>query len=180
MVWYSFLRAFHSLSWSTQSKAFSIVDETEIHVFLKFPCFFHNPVNVGNLMSSSSSFSKPNLDIWKFLVRIMLKPSMQDFSMTLLTWEMSAIVWWLAHSLVLPFLRTEMRIDLFQSCGCCWVFQICCHNAFKTLMASSFRDLNSSAGISSHPLGLLTAALLKVHLTLHSRMSGSGLLTTPS
>ena len=70
------LRAFHSLSWSTQSKAFSIVDETEIHVFLKFPCFFYNPVNVGNLISSSSSFSKPSLDIW---VCIMLKPSMQDF-----------------------------------------------------------------------------------------------------
>ena len=71
------LRAFHSFSWSTLSKA--LVHETEIDVFLKFPCFLYNPANVGNLISSSSSFSKLCLDSWKFLVHIMLKPSMQDF-----------------------------------------------------------------------------------------------------
>ena len=60
-------------------KGFRVVDETEIDTFMKCPCFLYNPVNVGNLISSSSSFSKPNLDIWKFLVYIMLKPSMQDF-----------------------------------------------------------------------------------------------------
>ena len=60
-------------------KGFSVVDITEIEVFLKFPCFLYNPANVGNMISSSSSFSKPSLDIWKFLVAIMLKPSMQDF-----------------------------------------------------------------------------------------------------
>ena len=59
-------------------KGFTIVDETEIDVFPKFPCFFYNPANVDNLISSSSSFSKPSLDIWKFLVHIMLKPTMQD------------------------------------------------------------------------------------------------------
>ena len=48
----------------------------QIDVFLKFS--WCNPVNVGNLISSSFSFSKPSLDIWKFLVHIMLKPSMQD------------------------------------------------------------------------------------------------------
>jgi len=91
--------------------------------------------------------------------------------MTFLAWEMSTTVWWLAHSLVVPFLGIGMRVDLFQSCGLCWVFQICWHNECKTLMTSSFRDLNSSAGISSHPLALLTAVLPKVHLTLHSRIS---------
>ena len=60
-------------------KGFGIVDETEVDVFLKSPNFLYDPVNVGNLISGSSSFSKPSLDIWKFLVRIMLKPSMQDF-----------------------------------------------------------------------------------------------------
>ena len=60
-------------------KGLSVADETEIDVFLKFLCFLYNPVNVGNLISSSSTFSKPSLDIWKFLVRIILKPSMQDF-----------------------------------------------------------------------------------------------------
>ena len=60
-------------------KGFSIVDAREIDVFLKFSCFLYNPVNVGNLISSSSFFSKPILDTWNFLVHIMLKPSMQDF-----------------------------------------------------------------------------------------------------
>ena len=60
-------------------KGFSLVNETEMDVFLKFPRLLYNPANVGNLISSSSSFSKPSLDIWKFLVCLMLKPSMQDF-----------------------------------------------------------------------------------------------------
>ena len=100
--------------------------------------------------------------------------------MTFLAQEMSAIVWWLTHSLVLPFLGTGMKIGIFQSCGHCWVIQIFWHNECKTLMASSFRDLNSSAGISSYPRALLTAVLLKAHLTLHSRMSGSRWVMTPS
>ena len=60
-------------------KGFSVVDETEIDVFLKFPCSVYSLANVGNLISSSSSFSKLTLDIWKLLVHIMLKPSLQDF-----------------------------------------------------------------------------------------------------
>ena len=59
-------------------KAFGIVNETEVDIFLEFSSFLYDPVNVGNLISCSS-FSKPSLDIWKFLVRIMLKPSVQDF-----------------------------------------------------------------------------------------------------
>ena len=60
-------------------KGFGIVDETEVDVFLEFPSCLYDPANVGNLISGSSSFSEPSLDIWKFLVHIMLKPSMQDF-----------------------------------------------------------------------------------------------------
>ena len=60
-------------------KGFSVVNETEIDVSLKFPCFLCDPANVGSLIFRSSSFSKPSLDIWKFLVHIMLKHSMQDF-----------------------------------------------------------------------------------------------------
>ena len=60
-------------------KGFDVVKETEVDVFLRFPGVLHDPANVGNLISGSSSFSKPSLDIWKFLVCIMLKPSMQDF-----------------------------------------------------------------------------------------------------
>ena len=51
--------------------------------FLKLSWFLYNPVDVGNLSSSSSSFSKPCLDIWNFLVHIMLKPSLQGFNLDL-------------------------------------------------------------------------------------------------
>ena len=92
-------------------------------------------------------------------------------SMTLLAWEISAIVWWLAHPLILPFLGTGMRIDF--SCLVCWYIEC------RTLIALAFRILNSSAGISSPALALLTAVLSKAHLTSHSRTSGSGWMTTP-
>ena len=61
-------------------QGFGIVDGTEVDVSLKFPSFLCYPANVGNLISGSSSFSKPSLDIWKFLVHITLK----ILSMTLL------------------------------------------------------------------------------------------------
>ena len=60
-------------------KGFSVANETEVDGFPELPCFLYDPVNVGNLLSGSSSFSKLSLDIWKFLVHIMFKPSMQDF-----------------------------------------------------------------------------------------------------
>ena len=55
-------------------ESFGIVDKTEVDVFLEFPSFLCDPVNVGNLISGSSSFSKPSLDIWKFLVHMIWKP----------------------------------------------------------------------------------------------------------
>ena len=58
-------------------KAFCIVNEAD--VFLEFPCFLHDPVNVGNLISGSSASSKPSLHSWKFLVHILLKPSLKGF-----------------------------------------------------------------------------------------------------
>ena len=109
----------------------------------------------------------------------MLKPSRQRLSMTLLAWEMSEVVRWLARSLILPFLEIVMRIDLFQFCGHCWVLQICWHIDCHTLMASSSRVFHSSPGIPSHPLALFTAVLPKTYLISYSRMSGSGWLTTP-
>ena len=81
MVWYSHLsKSFPQFVMIHTVKGFSVVNETKLDVFLKFPCFLYNPANIGNWISSSSSFSKLNLDIWKFLVGIMLnQPSMQDF-----------------------------------------------------------------------------------------------------
>ena len=68
---------------------------------------------------------------------------------------------------------------LFQSCGHCWVFQICWHIECSTLTASSFRIWNSSTGILSPPLALFIVMLPKAHLTSHSRMSGSRWVITP-
>ena len=72
-----------------------------------------------------------------------------------------------------------MKTDLFQSCGHCWVFQICWHIECSTFTASSFRIWNSSTGIPSPPLALFFVMLLKAHLTSHCRLSGSRWVITP-
>ena len=73
-----------------------------------------------------------------------------------------------------------MKTDLFQSCGHCWVFQICWHIECSTFTTLSLRIWNSSTGIPSPPLALLIVMLPEAHLTLHSRMSGSRWVITPS
>ena len=60
-------------------KGFSIVDEAEVDVFLKFSCCFYDPMDVGNLISGSSAFSKSSLNIGKFSVHILLKPGLENF-----------------------------------------------------------------------------------------------------
>ena len=77
-------------------KGFSVVSETEVDVFLEFPCFFYNPADVGNLISDSSDFSKSSLYICKFLFHVLLKPSLKDFKHYLAnTWnEHSCVVVW--------------------------------------------------------------------------------------
>ena len=78
MVWYSHL--FKSFpQFVVIHRGFTIVNEAEVVVFLELFCFLYDLENIGNLISGSSSFSKTSLDIWKSLVHIMLKPSMQDF-----------------------------------------------------------------------------------------------------
>ena len=60
-------------------KGFGIVIKAEIDVFLELSCFFDDPTDVGNLISGSSAFSKSSLNIWKFLVYILLKPRIENF-----------------------------------------------------------------------------------------------------
>ena len=73
-----------------------------------------------------------------------------------------------------------MKTDLFQSCGPCWVFQICWHIEGSISTASSLRIWNSSTEIPSRSLALFVVMLPKAHLTSHSRMSGSRSVITPS
>ena len=76
------------------------------------------------------------------------------FSITLLVCVMSTIVQQFEHFLALPFFGIGRKTDLFQSCGHCWVFQICWRIECSTFTASSFRIWNSSTGIPSPPLTL--------------------------
>ena len=92
--------------------------------------------------------------------------------------EFNCVVVWTFFCM--PFFGIGMKTDLFQFCGHCWVFQICWHIECNSFIASSFRIWNSSTGIPSPPLALFVVMLPKAHLTLHSRMSGSRWVITPS
>ena len=74
-------------------KGFGIVNKAEIDAFLELSHFFYDPADVGNLISGSSAFSKTTLNIRKFTVHVLLKPGWRILSITLLSCEMSTIVW---------------------------------------------------------------------------------------
>ena len=150
---------------SHTAKSLSIVNEAEVDVFLKLwnslvfsliwwklaiwplvPLPFLNPA----CTSGSSQF----MYYWSLAWRIL--------SISLLACEISAIVWYFEHFLALPFFGIRMKTDLFQSCGHCWVSQICWHTECSSFTASSFRILNSSARIPSPPLALFVVMLPKV------------------
>ena len=80
VVWYShLLKNFPQFIVIHTFKGFGIVNKAEIDVFLELSGFFHDPTDVGNLISVSSAFSKSNLNIWKFLVHVLLKPGLENF-----------------------------------------------------------------------------------------------------
>ena len=80
VVWYSHLfQNFPQFIVNHTVKGFGIVNKAEIDVFLELSCFFNDPAVVGNLISSSSAFSKSNLNIWKFMVHILLKDGLENF-----------------------------------------------------------------------------------------------------
>ena len=80
MVWYSHLLknvpqfvVIHTV------KGFDIVNKSEVEAFLELSCFFNDPMDVGNLISGSSAFSKSSLNIWKFTVHELLEPGLKNF-----------------------------------------------------------------------------------------------------
>ena len=80
VVWYSRLfKNFPQFVVIHIVRGFSIVNEVEVDVFLEFSCFFYDPKDVGNLFSGSSAFSKSSLNIWKYLVHVLLKPGLENF-----------------------------------------------------------------------------------------------------
>ena len=80
MVWYShLLKNFPWLVVIYRVRGFGIINKAEIDVFMEFSCFFYDPTDAGSLISGSSDFSKSSLNIWKFLVHILLKPGLENF-----------------------------------------------------------------------------------------------------
>ena len=80
MVWYShLLKDFPQFVVIDTVKGFIIVNKAGVDVFLEFSCFFYDPVDVGSLISGSSAFSKSSLNIWEFLVYMLLKPGLENF-----------------------------------------------------------------------------------------------------
>ena len=80
MVWYShLLKNFPQFVVTHTVQGFGVVSEAEVDVFLELSCFFYDPMDVGNLISGSSAFSKTSLNIWKFSFHVLLKPSLENF-----------------------------------------------------------------------------------------------------
>ena len=80
MVWYShLLENCPQLIVIHTVKGFGVVNKAKVDVFLELSYFFNDAVDVGNLISGSSAFSKTSLDIWKFTVRVLLKPVLENF-----------------------------------------------------------------------------------------------------
>ena len=158
---------------------FGIVNEAEVDVFLELSCFFSDPMDVDNLIFGSSAFSKSSLNIWKFTVHILLKPSLKDFEHYFASvWDECncAVVW------------TFLGVALFGDWNENWPFPVLWPLlSFPNLLAywlqhfkaSSFSIWNSSTAIPLPPLALFIVMLSKAHLTLHSWMSGSRWVITP-
>ena len=147
MVWYSYLfKNFPQFVLIHTVKGFGIVKKAEVNVFLELSCFLDDPTDVGNLISGSSAFSKTSL---KFTVHVLLKPGLENLEHYFPSvWDECncAIVW---AFFGIAFLWDWNETDLFQSCGHCWVLQICGHIECSTFTASSFRIWNSSTRIPS-------------------------------
>ena len=147
---------------------------------MEFFCFFYDPVDVGNLISGSSVFSKSSLNIWKFTVHVLLKPGLEDFEhyfasmcnkcnyAVVCTFFGIALLWDWNENLLFPVLWPLLS---FPNLLACWV------QHFNSII---FEDLNSSAGIPSPPLALFVVMLPKAYLTSHSRISSSRWVITPS
>ena len=121
------------------TKAFSIVNEAEVDVFLELPWFFYDQNDIGNLMSGSSAFSKSSLYIWKFLVELLLKPSLKDFEHFLVG------MWNECHCVVWTFFGIALLWDWNEN----WPFS----SPVATAEFSKFAGILSAALSQNHLLG---------------------------
>ena len=149
VVWYSHLfQNFPQFVVSHTVKGFGIVDEEEVDVFLEFPCLFYDPRDVGNLISGSSAFSKSSLNIWKFSVHVLLKPSLENFEHYLVG------MWWMQLCGSLNILWHCLSLGL--------EWKLTFSSPVATAELSKFADILSTA-LSQHPLLGLEIAQLEFH-----------------
>ena len=114
VVWYSHLfQNFPQFVVIHTVKGFGIVNKAEVDVFLELSCFFDDPANVGNLISGSSAFSKPSLNIWKFTVHILLKLDLENFEYYFASmWdECNCAVVWTFFSIAFLWDWNELKKD---------------------------------------------------------------------
>ena len=132
-------------------KKFTVVNEAEVNVFLEFPSFLYDRVNIGNLIPGSSAFYKPSLYIWKFSVHVLLKPILKDFEHNL------ASIW---NEHICTVVRMSFGIALIwgQNENCpfpvpwpLWVFQICFNSTiFQDLQKLSWNSITSTSFVYSN------------------------------
>ena len=149
--------------------------------FLEFSCFLYDPTDVGDLNSGSSTFSKSRLNIWNFMVHVLLKPGLENF-------EYCFANVWGEHNFVIVW--TFFGVSLLWDWNENWPFpvlwpllsfvNVLAYECSTFTASDVFRILNSSTGIPWPPLSLFIVLLPKAHLTLHSRMFHSRWVITPS
>ena len=148
VVWYShLLKNFPQFVVIHTVKGFGVVNKAEIDVFLELSCFFDDLPDVGNLISASSGFSKSSLNIWKFMVHILLKPGLENFEHYFTSvWDEGscAEVW------------TFFGIAFLRDWNENWTFPVLWPLlSFPNLLAYCVQHFHSSTGIPSPPLGCL-------------------------
>ena len=141
VAWYSHLfQNFPQIIVIHTVKGFSVVNEAEVYVFLEFSCFFYDSTDIGNLISGSSASSKSSLNIWRFSVYVLLKPSLENFEHYFSSmWNECncAVVWTLPFGIALlrdwnenwPFpvlwpLLSFPNLLAYWACYCCQVASV--------------------------------------------------------
>ena len=151
VVWYAHLfQNFLQFIVIHTVKGVGIVNKAEIDVFLELSCFCHDPVDVGNLISGSSAFSKTSLNIWKFTVHVLLKPGLENFehyfasmwdecnSAVLRAFFGIAFLWDWNENWPFPVLWPLLSFPNMLA----YCFQICWHIECSTFTASPFKIWN--------------------------------------
>ena len=179
VVWYSHpFKNFPQIVVHTV-KGCSRVNKAEVYVFLEFYCFFYDPADVSNLISGSSAFSKSSLNIWKFIVHVLLKAGLENFEHYFASmWDncYCAVVW------------TFVGIAFLWDWNEIWPFPVLwALQGFPYLLAYGrqhfhsiiFSNFKKFSWIPTLPLALFIVVFPKAHLISHFKMSGSRWMITP-